>query len=184
MAEEVPNMWSPAPDHPLRRLFAGLTEQTFITTLGVADPALTDYLSSLLSRFIHLDALYRLRNACGKRLEEVAEMLIEAEALPEGPTRREVHRHIGDFALFWTGVYPEALNRVRSPRCKDHFVDYTVQGKRGYLMTSRLDEGERPDEAGLFRRLSEQFEVCAIGLREVRREWEELRHDPPGGLIK
>ena len=27
--------------------------------------------------------------------------------------RREVHRHIGDFTLFWTGVYPEALREMQ-----------------------------------------------------------------------
>lgn len=100
-------MWEPKPEHPLRRLFAGLTEQTFINTFGLADPQLTDYLSNMLSRFIHVDALHRLHSVKGKRLEEVAEMMIEAEELPEGRTRREVHRHIGDFALFWTGVFPE-----------------------------------------------------------------------------
>src|SRR3954451_19356207 len=106
-------MWSVQPDHPLRRLFAGLTEQTFLNTLGVGDPRLIDYLSEMLARFIHFDTLYRLRNTQGKRLEEVADMMIEAEALPpEGRTRREVHRHISDFTLFWTGVYPEALKRL------------------------------------------------------------------------
>jgi hypothetical protein len=165
-------MWSPAPDHPLRRLFAGLTEQTFITTLGVADPLLTDYLSALLSRFIHVDALYRLRNASGKRLEEVAEMMIEAEALPEGPTRREVHRHIGDFALFWTGVYPEALARLRSALCKDHFIDYCTQGKRSYYIASTFADDPYREEAPVLRRLSEDFELCAYGLRQVRSQWE------------
>ena len=67
-------MWSPKADHPLRRLFAALTEQTFMGTLGVGDPHLVDYLSELLSRFIHFDAIYRLRNSRGKRLEEVADM--------------------------------------------------------------------------------------------------------------
>ena len=62
-------MWSPRPEHPLRRLFAGLTEQTFLTTLGLADPPLTDYLSLMLSRFIHVDAIFRLRDAAGRRLE-------------------------------------------------------------------------------------------------------------------
>ena len=108
-------MTPPRADHPLRRLFAGYTEQTFINMLGVGDPRLIDYLSELLARFVHLDAVYRLRNTQGRRLEEVAEMMIEAEAMPaEGRTRREVHRHIGDFTLFWTGVYPEALRRLRS----------------------------------------------------------------------
>ncbi|MBM3980363.1 MAG: hypothetical protein FJ304_08765 [Planctomycetes bacterium] len=62
---------------------------------------------------------------------------------------------------------------------------YTAQGKRGYLLTSRLEEEQHHDtEAGLFRRLSERFEVCALGLRKVRDEWEELRADPArGGII-
>ena len=132
-------MWSQSPNHPLCRLFAGLTEQTFLTTLGVGDPRLIDYLAALLSRFIHVDALHRLRNVQGRRLEEVADMMLEAQALPpEGRTRREVHRHIGDFTLFWTGVYPEALKRLRSVLRKDHFIDYCTQGKRSYYIVSLI----------------------------------------------
>ncbi len=129
-------MWSPNADHPLRRLFAGLTEQTFIQTIGVADPPLTDYLSAMLSRFIHIDAIYRLRDSTGKRLEEVAEMMIEAEAMPEGRTRREVHRHIGDFTLFWTGIYPERLNRLRSALSKDHFITSSTTASRASAPTT------------------------------------------------
>jgi len=180
-------MWEPPAEHPLRRLFAGLAEHAFFSRLGVTDPPLIDYLSTLLSRFVHLDAVYRLRAADGRPLTEVVDMVMEAEHLPAGGrTRREYYRHIGDFALFWTGVYPEALDRPRARCCKDHMVDYTAQGKRGYLLTSRLDEADHRNEAGLFRRLSEQFEVCALGLREVRREWETARPGtPPGtGLIR
>jgi hypothetical protein len=171
-------MWSPQPDHPLRRLFAGLTEQTFMTALGVADPHLTDYLSLLLSRFLHVDAIYRLRGAAGKRLEEVVEMLIEAESLPpEGRTRREFYRHIGDYTLFWTGVYPEALARLRSAHGRDHFINYCEQGKRSYYIASTFEGGPYRDEAPVLRRLSTDFELCAYGLGQVRREWE--RQQPP-----
>jgi hypothetical protein len=172
-------MWEPPIEHPLRRLFAGLAEHAFLSHLGVADPPLIDYLSSLLSRFIHYDAVYRLRSEDGRPLTEVVDMVLEAEHLPGGRTRREYYRHIGDFALFWTGVFPEGIIRTRR-FCKDQFVDYTIQGKRGYLIASRLDEQSHSAQADLFRRLSEQFEVCAIGLREVRREWEDLRRGPPG----
>ena len=173
-------MWSPTPEHPLRRLFAGLTEQTFINTLGVGDPRLIDYLAEMLSRFIHLDAVYRLRNASGRRLEEVAEMVVEAEGLPpEGRTRREVHRHIGDFTLFWTGVYPEALRRLRSALSRDHFIDYCEQGKRSYYLASTFDDDAYRDQAPVLRRLSEEFELCAYGLNQVRREWERARPQRP-----
>src|SRR5262245_53702311 len=107
-------MWYYYADHPLRRYFSGLAEQKFIDDLGVADPPLIDYLSLLLARFIHMDAIHRFQ-AGQRSLTEVADLLIEAEALPqEGRTYREVHRHIGDYTLFWTGVYPEALKRLKS----------------------------------------------------------------------
>jgi len=153
-------------------------------SLGLADPPLTDYLSQLLSRFIHFDAIYRLHNTEGRRLEEVAEMIIEAEAMPpEGRTRREVYRHVGDFTLFWTGVYPEALKRLRSAMTKDHFIDYCEQGKRAYQIASRFEHGPYREEAPVLRRLSESFEICAYGLNQVRREWENPTPPANPGLI-
>jgi hypothetical protein len=176
-------MWTPKPEHPLRRLFAGLTEQTFMTTLGVGDPQLIDYLSGMLSRFIHVDVIYRLRDSKGRRLEEVADMMLEAESLPPaGRTRREIYRHIGDVTLFWTGVYPEALNRLRSALRKDHFLDYCEQGKRSYYIASTFEEAPYRDEAPVLRRLSTEFELCAYGLSQVRREWERQRETGGGPL--
>jgi hypothetical protein len=163
-------------NHPLRRLFAALTEQTFLTTLGVGDPPLIDYLSALLARFIHMDAIYRLRNTQGRRLEEIADMVLEAEAMPPaGRTRREVHRHIGDVTLFWTGVYPEALRRLRSSFSKDSFIDYTEQGKRSYYIASTFSEDPYQNEAPVLRRLSQEFELYAYGLNRVRCEWERFK---------
>ena len=169
-------MWYYNANHPLRRLFAGLTEQTFQATIGLADPLLIDYLSMLLSRFVHIDAHHRLRDAQGKHLTEVVDMLLEAEALPpEARTRREYHRHIGDYTLFWTGVYPEAVHRLQSGLRKDSFIDYCNQGKRSYYIASTFEEDPYRDEAPVLRRLSEEFELCAYGLTQVRKEWERIK---------
>jgi hypothetical protein len=90
----------------------------------------------------------------------------------------ELYRHVGDFTLFWAGVYPEAL-RSNSPT-QDQFTDYCVQGKRSYQMASQIDveNAERLEEALLLERLSAQFELCCYGLREVRRHWEEDKDGP------
>ncbi len=94
-------------------MLAGLTEHAFLDELGIGDPPLVDYISAMLSRFINMDEMYQLHDLQGRRLEEVADMMMEAEALPtQGRTRREIYRHIGDFTLFWTGVYPEAVKRA------------------------------------------------------------------------
>ena len=77
-----------------------------------------------------MDAIHRFQ-AAGRTFEQVAELLLEAEAFPpDGRTYREVNRHIGEYTLIWTGVYPEALRRLKSPSRIDHFIDYCQQGKR------------------------------------------------------
>jgi hypothetical protein len=167
-------MWYYNANHPLRRLFAGVTEQTFMATLGIADTQLVDYLSLLMSRFLHMDALHRLRDAQGKPLHEVVDMLLEAEALPpEGRTRREYHRHVGDFTLFWTGLFPDGVRKLKSMFGKDRLIDYTAQGKRSYFIASTFEEDPYRDEAPVLRRLSEEFELCAYGLNQVRAELEK-----------
>ena len=156
----------------LSRFFSGLCENVFGERLGVADPPLVDYLSGLMIRFTRLDTVHRVRSLSGRPAVEVAEMLTEAEGRI-GLARRDVHRHIGDVTLFWTGVYPESLPRLRAVEKKDFFVDYCSQGKRAYYIAStiRTDrEEDTPNE--VLQRLSMQFEMCAYGLGEVRREWE------------
>jgi hypothetical protein len=139
--------------------------------LGVADVQLVDYLSDLLLRFVRTDAMHRVRRASGKPATEVVQMLSEADKRI-GLARREVHRHIGDFTLFWSGMYPESLRKLQSTASADGFLDYCSQGKRAYRIAAQIEGGDGPPPCELLLRLSEQFELCAYGLREVRREWE------------
>jgi hypothetical protein len=155
----------------LRRFFAGLTEYAFHTRLGVADPPLVDYLSELLVRFVRNDELYPVRSLRGERLMQVSDMLAEAEQRA-GTARQQVHRHIGDFTLFWTGVYPEVADGFRR-HGKDAFLNYQEQGKRAYWIASTIPASDVEAPAEVFKRLSEQFDLCVYGLSEVRRQWEE-----------
>lgn len=165
----------------LQRYLSGITENTFSVELGMADARLVDYMVDLLLRFVHNDAIYSVRNPAGRRLDEVADMVAEAESRT-GKPRREVHRHIGDFTLFFSGVFPEALRALRRAGRKDHFVDYCEQGKRAYFIASTIDDDEKP-EGDVLARLSHQFELCAYGLNQVRRQWDSSDEDPLGHLL-
>lgn len=167
------------PSSALERYFSGLTEFTFQTRLGVADPSLTDYLSQLLIAFLRNDTLYSVRDGEGRRLARIGEMLGEAERRM-GSARREVHRHIGDFALFWVGLFPEALRLRDGQPDEDRYEDYCSHGKRAYYLASEI-ETDRDPPGDVLERLSCEFEMCAYGLREVRREWEE--RDGSGGMM-
>lgn len=164
-------------DHPLRRLFKGLVENAFCTEVGLCDPALTDYLIDLLVNFVRLDELYALRDAAGRRLDQVGDMLASLTCGTDGAREEDellVYRHIGDFALFWSGVYPEHLRHSRGIAFKDRLLDYVQQGKRSYGIASRLADENASPPASLFGRLSSEFEFCCHGLGLVRRGWEQV----------
>jgi hypothetical protein len=160
-----------------RRFFAGVTEQAFMVELGVADPPLIDYVAGLLTRFLASDDLYAVRSVRGERLTQVADMLAEAEAR-RGPAKRQLHRHIGDFTLFWTGVFPDIAKRNKHLGGKDALLNYRELGKRSYAAASRIPVDRETAPCELLERLSKEFELCVYGLGEVRKAWEERDGGP------
>jgi hypothetical protein len=167
----------------LERFFSGLSEYTFFTQLGVADTQLVEYISHLLVRFTKTDAMLRIRQMNGRPATEVVTMMTEAQQRI-GLARREVHRHIGDFTLFWTGLYPESLRSLQGADRSDQFVSYCQQGKLAYEIASEIDAEETAEASSdLLHRLSEQFDLCAYGLREVRRQWEEGPGEGSGAIL-
>ena len=161
-------------DHPLRRLLGGLVEHAFCTEIGLCDPLLTDYMADLLVDFTHIDRLNAIRNAQGRRLEQIATMLAmstDEEPVTQIERDRTVYRNIGDYTLFWAGVYPEQL-RQASRHQSDVLLDYVTQGKRSYAIVSKLAREDDEPPSSLFRHLSEDFEFCLYGLGLVRRGWE------------
>ncbi len=161
----------------LDRFFSGLSENVFHSQLGVVDTQLVDYVSELLIRFIRVDSQSKVRQVDGKPAMEVVTMVAEAEKRV-GEAKREVHRHIGDYTLFWSGVYPEALRTLKSQDKRDQFINYCAQGKRAYKIASTIEGDGKSISGSLLERMSAQFEMCAYGLREIRREWE--RRDGEG----
>jgi hypothetical protein len=152
-----------------------MAEYAFMTELGIGDPKLIGYVVDLLSGFVASQRVWRLRDQRGERLTDVAAMVAEAESSLDDNRRRECHRHVGDYTLFWTGVYPEAIARLKARGSSDHLIDYQQQGKRSYYLASTFASAEAP----ILRRLSEQFELCAFGLSRVRHEWEKLEAEAP-----
>lgn len=164
-------------EHPLRKLFAGLVEQAFCTEVGLCDPALTNYVADLLVSFLRADRLNVVENARGRDLQQIATMLaVLADGLPSDPVERDrsMYRQIGDYTLFWAGVYPEYLRHGKR-QTQDVLMDYVEQGRRSYAIVSDLADENGTPPSSLFRHLSEDFESCLHGLGLVRRGWEQQR---------
>lgn len=167
MLPKLPN------DHPLRRLFDGLVEQVFMVEVGICNPRLTHYLGDLLADFVHVDHIFRLREVSGQTICELSRMEADAWLGPQvAGTQRAalVNRYIGDFTLFWAGVYPETLReRVAGA---DRLHEFVLQGKRSYGIAGELIGSDSDPPGSLLRELSHEFESCVHGLSLVRRGWD------------
>jgi hypothetical protein len=169
-----------SPNHPLRSLFAELIEKRLLGTAQLEDHRIANYVAGLLVDFCHVENVYRIRDAKGKRLEDVGEMLIASNPLLEGRSfiyEREVRKHIGDYTLFLMGLFPEHIARIhRKGTGLDAFIDYMKAGKESYSIVAAFNQFEFRDEAPLFRRLSDRFELCVFGLNLVKQDLAEQQN--------
>ena len=134
----------------------------------------------MLVDFVHVDHIYRMHTVDGRAIRDLSRLQAAAElteAANEAERTRVIHRYIGDFTLFWTGMYPETL-RPRRQWGINRLREYTLQGQRGYEIASELsDDGDLPP-AELLRELSQQFDCCVHGLNLVRQSWDRLARQP------
>ena len=163
----------------LRALFEELVSRNFRTPLRITDTEIITYVSELLADFSRAENLYRVRDSRGKRLEDVGEMLLASNPLLDAPSfdrEREIRKHIGDFTLFFTGLFPEAINQRRLRRQRlDSLIDYVKAGKESYHVVAAFDQFEYRSDSRFFEKLSDSFESCVFGLNLVKQDLSRMQ---------
>jgi len=161
--------------HPLESFFLQAVRNSYEGKLGLRDPDVTSYVAHLLCDFSRTDKLYKMRDEMGRPIAELEQMVTAADPIngtaPSFDAERMLRKHIGDYALFVGGMYPEAIDSWR--RCRRHhptLPELIHAGKESYFIVSQFNLFEYEQEAPLFARLSDHFEHCIVGLTIVREE--------------
>src|SRR5256714_13433408 len=167
--------------HPLQELFQGLVGRHYAEEIGIRDPQIVAYVSHLLAEFCDAEQLYKIHDAVNRPLDDVGEMLLESDPVygeaPSFDRERQVRKHIGDFTLFFTGMFPESINHWRLRRQRlENFVDFMRAGKESYYIVSKFEFFEYAKVAPLFAKLSAEFERCVYGLNMVKNDLAEMQH--------
>ena len=165
----------------LQDFFNPLVTETFASTIALRDAGLTNYISEMLANFCQSEELYKIRNAAGRSLSDVGEMLLESDPIfgsaPSFDRERAVRKHIGDYTLFFAGMFPDSLNSTRLRRQRlDSLIDFIKAGKESYYIVSKFEHFEYTNVAPLFASLSKHFEQCVYGLNQVKNDLQEMQH--------
>ena len=164
----------------LQQFFNHIVERNY-EEVGVRQAEVHAYVANLLAEFCEAENLYKIKNADGRSLSDLGEMLLESDPIygpaPSFDRERQVRKHIGDYALFFSGMFPESLNRHRLRRQRlEGFLDFVKAGKESYYIVSKFEHFEYAKVAPLFRRMSEEFERMVYGLNQVKNELQEMQH--------
>lgn len=167
--------------HPLRAMMLRLVRECVRASVGSADESAEKYIASLVTLFAHTDAsVLRQRD---REVEDLVQMLAAGDirlAAESFEDERRAHKHIGDYLLFWEGVYPEHLRRMRQQGRAAGLVNPVAQGSESYYVVSTFRFGKYAREADLFERLSKGFVDYLRALRSLR---QKIHGDtPPGSL--
>jgi hypothetical protein len=160
--------------HSLRHLFHGLVDECYGNQLGMDDPEVSAYVADLLTDFSESNRIYALRDQAGKPLQRISDMLTASDPVHGTATsfdaEREARKHIGNYALFFTGMYPRSQ--------PENFLNLIETGKESFYIVSSFNLFEYAREAPLFERLAEKFETCVHGINLVRSELDKLHAFP------
>src|SRR5438128_5027365 len=155
--------------HPLQQLFIELVGRHYAEEIGLRDPQIVNYVAHLMDEFCDAEQLFKIHNTFGKPLTDVGEMLVESNPVfgpaPSFDRERQVRKHIGDYTLFFAGMFPESINHLRLRRSRvENFIDWMKAGKESYYIVSKFEHFEYAKVALLFACLSRNFEGCVYGL--------------------
>jgi hypothetical protein len=167
--------------HPLEEMFVDMVGRHYADEIGIRDAQIVGYVAHVLAEFCEVEELFKIRSSAGKPLNDVGEMLLESDPVygpaPSFDRERQVRKHIGDYTLFFAGMFPESINHYRLRRQRlESFVDWMKAGKESYYIVSKFEHFEYAKVAPLFAQLSNKFEECVFGLNRVKDELQEMQH--------
>lgn len=146
---------------------------------GIASVPLTDYITGMLVAWLKPVQTFDPRALCERSLEDL--VLEAASCLPplDPPAsalnhRQRVLQNAGEFALFWTGLFPEEVARI-NPLPTDPIADFRDHGQRFFRQAAELTEDDHAPPPSVLALVSEAFDDCTVGLRLIRTELGALR---------
>src|SRR5215467_8215088 len=148
-------------DHPIRLLFRQLTERG-MGQLNLHDRDTIQYITNLLTEFIQMENMYRVKDESGRRVEYLFDILTQASNEMSPAVRRDYYKHLGDLTLFNLGLFPESLTHGHRSVSPDYYAE---AGRRSYTIVAEMNP---PSGPRVYRKLSERFEQCVVGLNWVK----------------
>jgi hypothetical protein len=152
--------------HASIRLFAYVMIRQALRAEGVTDRGLADYVTSVVVQFGYRDRAHRIDESD----DEVYSALVAlAEDLDDPDARRSflVRTHLGNYALWLSGIFPDYIEQRRWRRGGPDLGYYEEMGRRGFQLAADHRIAEEHGLAVLYSTAAERFGTLRLALNTI-----------------
>lgn len=168
---------------PSPALFLYVTVRHHLRDVGVDDRLIADYCASLVLAFGHKDRAYRIALHDENRYAYLVDLVAEA-GRAEGERQFRVRAHLGNFALWLAGIFPDYIAARRARKGGPDLPYYEEVGSTGFRMASGHAMAERYGLDGVLRQAGERFGALRVALNRLSDRLLFPRHDSPDRLMR
>lgn len=147
-------------------LFAYVTVRDALRRAGEGDRGLADYVASILVHFCHAEQVHRVSRADDEIYARLYELLEDVDD-PDARRSLLVRAHLGNYALWLSGLFPDHIEQRRWRRGGPDLEYYETLGRRGFALASEHRLAAEHGLAPLYALAAERFGVLRVALNDV-----------------
>ena len=147
-------------------LFAYVMVRDALRRMGEGDRGLADYVAAILVHFIRGEEINRISRADDQVYDTLAGLLGDVDD-PDGRRSFLVRQHLGNYALFVSGLFPDHIEMRRWRRGGPDLEYYEAMGRRGFELASAHALAEQHGLAPLYAAAADRFGVLRVALNTL-----------------
>ncbi len=159
-------MESPRGAHASLALFTYVLVRNTLRALGEQDRVIADYLASLVVQFGDGGRAMRVADVDDEIYSTLAQLLAEVNA-PDQRRAFLVRSHLGNYALWLSGLYPDHIEYRRWRRGGPPIDYYETLGRRGFELAATHRLALEYGVQGLYTTAAERFDVMRHALNDI-----------------
>ena len=151
---------------PSEPLFLYVVVRHALRQAAIDDRDLADYLAAMLLDFGRRDRAWRVDWNDDQRHRYLVDILMDLEA-SNGPRRFRVMVHLGNYALWLAGLFPDYIAARHLRKGGPDLGYYDALGSRGFGLASDHELADEFGLNGVFRSAAERFPSVRTALNTV-----------------
>ena len=168
---------------PSPALFYYVTVRNLLARAGTDDRDLADYVAAMLIEFGLRDRAWRIDWNDDHRHQYVVDILADLN-VSQGPRRFKVMVHLGNYALWLVGVFPDYIAARRLRKGGPDLDYYERLGQHGYQLASGHEMADRLGLEPVLRSAADRFTQARKALNRLSDQFLFPNHYSPDRILR